>query len=606
MNRAKTDKKLWLAAALLLLVLALHFAVNRNLTVYSDDYWYGTFFRGGLRGFVRNTVDHYKTTNGRVLVHILIPIVLLFDTKLFAVIAPPLTAALFAAGLAAQDRRLRRAPLLLGTAMAVLTVLGSEIQYLRMSLYWLSAFFNYAFPLLFPLLTLWLLERGGGEGRSGRETAALCLCALLSGMGTEQMGVVSLTALWGFWLLSHFGREPVKSAALRCALLCSAGYVTILLAPGSHARMERGIEGGVLSVLRPAVFERRFFDVMDYLCGCGYWNALFSAVCLLSAALWLAAKRRGEKRPAALLLGFPAAAAVGLLYALKAQRPLAVVTVCATLALAGALLASRDTRVTGLLLLGGGASVMLLTVTTLYYARTFFPCVLLFIAAAWSLLLRDARLEGRPLGTAAVCGALALLLLARYLPIYRGYERNRAVTDRNLAAVAAARVGAPLVLSVDPEPDYRFTEFFEGGYFLANFLRYYRLPEDIPVRFTSELWDVSGLRLGERTAVFPALEKDGTLLLPIEFVFQALGERCDFDWTNHSFTLTRTGVTYVLEETGRLTGDGGTAEENCRYVMPFSFTYTLLYLSEEDFSRCFGISFAYDGAADEYLIVEGS
>lgn len=600
----KRDRRALLAAAaLLLFVLALHLAVNVNLTVYSDDYWYGTFCRGGLRAFVRNTVDHYRGTNGRVLVHILIPLVLLFDTKLFAVLAPPLTAALLAAGLAAQDRRLKGPALAAGAALALLTVLGSEIQYLRMSLYWLSAYFNYAFPLLFPLLTLWLLERSGDGERGGRERWALALCALLSGMGTEQMGAAALVCLWGYRLCARFAKESHAGAALRAALLCAAGYVTILLAPGSHARVERGIDGGIFSVLRPEVFARRFFDVMGYLCGFGFWNALFSALCLLSAALWLAERRRGRSRPKALLLGLPAGAAVPLLYALGAQKPLAVLTVLFTLLLALSLLRDKDTRVTGLLLLGGGASVLFLTVTTLYYARTFFPCLLLTVLAAWSLLLRDARIEERPRAAAAVCAALALVLLARCVPIYRGYAANKAVVDRNLAAVEAARQGEPLRLSVDLDADYRFTMFFEGGYFLANFLRYYQLPEDTPVTFTSEEWDVSGLRLGEKSSAFPALAKDGRLLLPIEFVFQALGERCDFDWTNHAFTVTRSGRTCQLFEDGTLRAEDGTVlDADCRYVMPFSYTYTLLYLSEEDFARCFDIHFDYNAAEDCYEI----
>ena len=144
--------------------------------------------------------------------------------------------------------------------------------------------------------------------------------------------------------------------------------------------------------------------------------------------------------------------------------------------------------------------------------------------------------------------------------------------------------------------------FFEGGYFLANFLRYYELPEDTPVRFTSDVWDVSDVEIGGKTSTFPALERDGMLLLPIEFVFQSLGGRCDFDWTDHTFTITHDGETYLLYEDGRLERGGAVIDGGCRYVMPFSYTYTLLYLSEDDFARCFGIAFDYDAASDTYTV----
>ncbi|MBO4915955.1 MAG: hypothetical protein J5449_12215, partial [Oscillospiraceae bacterium] len=462
------------------------------------------------------------------------------------------------------------------------------------------AYFNYAFPLLFPLLTLCLLERAGGGKLSKTGSAALYLCALLSGMGTEQSGVISLVVLWGYWLCGVLTGKQRLRRALCCALLTSVGYVTILLAPGSHARIGRGLDGGLLSVLRPGVFTGRFFDVMHYLCGFRFWNVLFAAFCLLTAGLWLA----DRTRPRALLAGFPAALAVLALTAADAQKPLAVLTVLYTLFAASLLLTREDTRVSALLILGAGASVMFLTVTTLYYARTFFPCVLLFIAVCWSLFFRVFE-SARPMLPRLLCAALALVLLARYIPIYRGYAANKVVVDRNLTAVAAAKNGAPLELSIDLDADYRYTVFFEGGYFLANFLRYYGLPDDMPVRFTSDVWDVSDVEINGITSTFPALEKDGTLLLPIEFVFHALGERCDFDWTSNAFTIEHGSETYRLCEDGLvlLTEDGETdVDAHCRYVMPFSYTYTLLYLSADDFMRCFGLSFDYDPARDCYTV----
>ena len=142
-------------AAALICVMLMHLAVNLNLTLYSDDYWYGTFFQNGPAGFWEQTVAHYQNTNGRVLVHILIPLLLLADVKLFAILSPLLTAAIFLLALRTQNFAMGRGALLLGTALSLLTLLGSEIEYLRMSLYWLAAYFNYAFPLLFPLAALW-------------------------------------------------------------------------------------------------------------------------------------------------------------------------------------------------------------------------------------------------------------------------------------------------------------------------------------------------------------------------------------------------------------------------------------------------------------------
>lgn len=586
--------------AVLGLAVVLQFMVNTQLTLYSDDYWYGTFFQEGLWGFLRHTAQHYLSTNGRVFVHILIPILLLAGTALFAVISPVCTALLFLLGLRVQDREMHKGTLLLAAGMGMLSLLGSEIQYLRMALYWLSAYFNYAFPLLFPLAVLW----GAGLARQGKcgkwGFAALCLCAFLSGASTEQVGLVALVLIIGSWLLQDWRKAPPESKLYLFPLLTAAGYATILLAPGSHARMGRGIDGGILSVLNPQTFVSRFFDVMHYLCGFPFWNLLFAALCLLLGLLCLI--DRGLPRH--LLSGFAAGAAALALAFTGLEPALAVLTVLYTLYAAITLLFYPRYQATGLLLLGAGASVMMLIVTTLYYARTFFPCVLLFLMAAWSLAFRLLPRCPKLAGTGALA-ALAVVFLIRYAPIYQGYAANKAVIDENLQAIEESRATGELSLSIDLDPDYRFTMFFEGNYFLQNFLQYYRLPADIPIQFTSEEWDVSGLEAGGQHSVFPCLEKEGELLLPVEFLFQATGNAYTFHWTDHTSSISFGGEDYTLYEDGRLyrhAPEGDVlADSHCTLRMPFSYTYTLLYLSAEDLERCFGITLEYDMAEDCYI-----
>ena len=601
-ERNKADRRLLLgAAAVLLLAMVLELAVNRNLTVYSDDYWYGTFFQEGWRGFWENTKEHYQTTNGRVLIHILIPLLLLADTKIFVLVSPVLTALILLLGLRVQNRSMGPAALLLASGLGLLSVLGSEIQYLRMALYWLSAYFNYVFPLLFPLLVLWGMMRVEKGKGSPLGLAALGVCALVAGASTEQCGLVALVVLWGYWLLRLRKNGRRRWGLALFPVLASVGYLTVLTAPGSHARMERGIDGGIFSVLDPQVFLTRFFDVMGYLCGYGFWNVLFAVFCLLLGLLAL----RDRRLPRHLLSAFPAAALVVLLAVAGWQKPLAALTVLYTLYSAVTLLFRPRYQVTGLLLLGAGASVMMLVITTLYYARTFFPCLLLFLTVVWSLLFRVLD-KGSFRVSALVCALLAVVFVVRYVPIYTGYAANRAVIDENLQAIEASRTSGELSLSIDLDPDYRFTMFFEGTYFLENFLQYYGLPQDIPLTFTSQIWDISQVQVGDQRSTFPALEKDGELLLPLEFVFQASGNLCQFYWTDHTFAITYEGEAYTLYEDGRLIRhlpEGGeeVVDTNCAPRMPFSYTYTLLYLPAEDLSRCFGISFAYDQENDCYV-----
>ena len=74
---------IFLAYAVILTVLLLS-----KITVYSDDYYFGTFFDDGFLGFWEKTIDHFQNSNGRMLVHFLLEVTLLFDTKLYLFLCP--------------------------------------------------------------------------------------------------------------------------------------------------------------------------------------------------------------------------------------------------------------------------------------------------------------------------------------------------------------------------------------------------------------------------------------------------------------------------------------------------------------------------------------
>ena len=129
----------FICGAVLLLTMAMLAVLNSKITVYSDDYWYGTFFDNGFVGFLKEMYRHYMQTNGRLYVHLIVPTVLLFDTKLFIFLSPVLLALLFALGAKAQNAQLQTGDVLLAAAFGILLTLASDVQYLRMSLLWISA-----------------------------------------------------------------------------------------------------------------------------------------------------------------------------------------------------------------------------------------------------------------------------------------------------------------------------------------------------------------------------------------------------------------------------------------------------------------------------------
>lgn len=589
-NRKRQRMFLIAGVALLALALLLNLLINLNLTLYSDDYQYGTFFRDGVRGFIRNTIDHYQETNGRWFVHILIPIFLLADVHAFALVSPLLTAGIFLLGASVQNRHLSPGAWLSAAGLGMLILLGSDIFYLRMSLYWLAAYFNYAFPLIFPLATVAFMLRGMEKGLSGWGKMGLWVCAFLAGACTEQNAVIAIILVFGCWLLKGWGR--LRTWCLP-PVFTALGALTILLAPGSRARMDRGVEGGLLSVFQPGVFIRRYFEVMDYLSGNWFWNLLFAALCLILALLCLFHR----ELPRFLLSGFVAGPVAVVLAAAGLEKILAVFTVAYTLYLAVTLLFVREYQLTGLMLLGGGASVMMLTVTTLFYARTFFPCIMLFVLVTVSLLFRLLE-DIPPLPCALACGVLTAVFVVRWAPMYAGYVANHQVIERNLAAIEAGRGQDEIVLDMDLNWRYRYSMCFDGSFFLSNFRKYYRIPAETHIRFSSEEFQLSDLRLGDELCSFPVLERKGERLFPIDFVFREAGVKYSFDWSDYNYRIWLDENEYILYRDGRLMEQTPQGEmlvdDDCLARRPYSDAYNLQFMREEDLKRCFKIEFDYN------------
>lgn len=600
-KKHSANPALWASIGLLALSVLLLLALNTKITVYSDDYWYGTFFDGGLRGFAREMLSHYRSTNGRLYVHILVPIVLLFDTKLFALLSPVLLALLFWFGARYLNDTLSLPALLACSALGVLGTMACDVAYLRMTLLWISAYFNYIFPVAAAVLAGWFQARLYG-GRIHKKSFFLAgvMFSFLAGAATEQGAIMTLILLWGGALLQRF-RVGRQKSMWTYPIAALAGFLTILLAPGSWERVGRGIDGGFFSFLHPSVFAPRFLDVFHYM---QYPSTvvILTAVYLLSALLALGDRRLNR----GLLAGFPLA--VGQLAALflGAETFASCWMVAGCLALAVLFLLERDYWPTGLLLLASLASNGMLIITTLNSERTAFPSIIALLLVLISLLARLVRPLALPArGVAAA--ALAAVCVAAWLPTFRGYCASKQIVDKNLAAVEESRTTGVCPIDIDIDPRYRFTMLFEGSYFYNNFRSYYHMDPDTRIVFTSEKWELNTIASQTETYPFPTLEDERGLFFPVEFAFASAGGWAEWDWRSSSYTIwhhggtyhvTKEGVLSRVEEDGSLTPMG----DDFTLLLPYSKTYTLLYCPAQALRDYFGLTWTYDPDAGEYFI----
>lgn len=596
-----SNTALWVSVGLLALSMLLLLLLNTKITVYSDDYWYGTFFEGGPVSFLHQMLSHYRSTNGRLYVHIIVPIVLLFDTKLFAVLSPILLALLFWFGARYLNDTLSTPALLLSAALGVLGTMACDVAYLRMTLLWISAYFNYIFPVAAAVLAGWFQTRLYGDKIKSRPFfLAGVLFSFLAGAATEQGAIMTLVLLWGGALLQRFCVGRCKSL-WTYPIAALVGFLTILLAPGSWERVGRGIDGGFFSFLHPSVFGPRFLDVFHYM---QYPSTivLLTALYLLAALLAL----REQRLSRGLLIGFPLAAGQLLAFFLGAETFGSCWMVLGCLVLAVLFLLEQDYWPTGLLLLASLASNGMLIITTLNSERTAFPSIIALLLVLLSLLARLLR----PLALPAQAGSVALLALvciAAWVPTFQGYSASKQIVDKNLAAVEESRQTGVCPIDIDIDPRYRFTMLFEGSYFYNNFRSYYHMDPETRIVFTSQRWKLDNLTSEEERYPFPTLEDERGLFFPVEFSLAAAGGQAVWDWRSSSYTITYHGGTYHITEQGVLSQveeDGSLTPiaDDFTLLLPYSKTYTLLYCPARVLEEYFGIHWTYDAQAEEYHI----
>ena len=602
--KTKRQGRIILSGLILLLSMLMLAFLNTKITVYSDDYWYGTFYNNGFYGFLKNMYSHYMDTNGRLYIHLIVPTVLLFGTKLFAVLSPVLLAVLYWYGAKTLNEKLTLPEIMLSAAFGILCTLSCDVMYLRMTLLWISAYFNYVFPLCMVMLAAFFQLRWyqSKQNRTGHIFGLIF--ALLAGASTEQCGIMAITVIGGSAVLNRIFGGVDRRKCWSYPIFTLIGFLTILLAPGSWARVDRGVDGGILSCLNPSVFAARFYEAMIYVVKYPSTVVLLAAVDILAAVLCLIDKKLSKL----LLLGLPMAALPILCFLMGWNAFACVLAVVSMLLLAVLFLIKKEYMMTGLLILAHVASNMMLIITTLGSERTSFEGIIALIIVAISLGMRIFRKTPKWAKVAA-SAVVIFVTVIMYIPTIKGYTGSKKIVDENIASVEESRETGVCHINIDIDPRYRFTMLFEGSYFYENFRAYYKIPPETKIVFTSKEWTLADISSEERVYEFPTLKKGGTLYFPVEFAMQSSGGSAVWSWKNHTYDIELGGKRYMAEEDGSLylLREDGKKELLCddfEILRPFSTTYTLLYCPADKLFEYIGVNWEYDEENNTYIIKE--
>lgn len=226
-----------------------------NMGYYNDDFTYRQAAVGSINEIIEFIKWHFENYNGRTLVHVIAMIFLRnkFGLMIWRVLCPAVIAlsCLFTAKITADSKDdVRR-----GCLMSVFVFAAINPIMLNQSVYWLTGFFNYLFPV-FILLSVMLIASKNAESKW------LYPLGLISSLTVDQtsMMTVGLFALLSIDSLIRKKKFSIHNAI--CFVLSVAGCCTVLLAPGNSKRLDLQGKPELMQIIRNfiAIIRKNWLD----------------------------------------------------------------------------------------------------------------------------------------------------------------------------------------------------------------------------------------------------------------------------------------------------------------------------------------------------------
>lgn len=491
------------------------------MTLYADDFYYGTFLQSGLEHFWQMTVEHYQSMNGRALVHFIDEVVLLFGTGLYRILCPLSIVFLgYAAGRTfypeKEDRQVRCYYIL----TVLILILGMNIYLTRETLFWISGYFNYFFPVLTGILAFFLQIRFAQKAKFRWLFLPLFI---VFGATTEQGGAAAFlfTALYALYH-AKTGSETRKEKlfCLIPAVCVALGYATVVFAPGTMERASS--DGGLISLLLSGNWLPNFQIISELVLGREGFGWYLSLFFVLAGLLPLFDK----SLPKLLYSGFGVAAVIlfcQMAYP-KEQIPYSILMLCAVAYLAVCIItffrSERYCNVSFYLLAMLGTLAIMLFVPG-PVLRTVFPAALLLICsiAAVGMRLAENYIETRSCFWSFT--VLTVLGLLAFAPTLQGYYHNNQVIRESLTSISQYDTNGWAEVNVDVQYPYAYTMLYEDGFFQKYAYEYYGLPEKAQVFYVSE--KERPIYFEKHRVTYPSLLRDGAYYFPLVPLVEAAG-----------------------------------------------------------------------------------
>lgn len=500
----KSERRGMLAAWLLAAAAAAStFLVMRNVTLYGDDYFYGTFGAQGGQGFWNANKNHYLYANGRALVHFLDGLTLQVNPVVWQVFNCVMLGAVVYLGVRIVSAGTKRsfAQIFCGAAIFCAMLLYLDIRITNQSIYWETGSWNYIFPFVLLLGTWLILERR----RSGKgNPAVLCVLTLLSAATTEQnammtVGLIFLYLADSWWIR----REKADKAMLWALGFAIFGALTVLAAPSQWTRFADEQQGRA-EVGMAELFVNNFRE-QGTLFFTGIYMRAPQILALAGSMIFLFSASGKLKLPGNILLKLLSALGIATIYLVLAfsgeyDDAIANRTTACLLIFGYHLLAvgilfwymlryRPERYIIPLIavILGTGSQVMML-ISPMFGPRTVLCAIFLMgIYTAYMAVQFLPWKKGKP-ETQVFLVLLSVVMLGNALTFFqstvRGYRDNAGIETRNLSLIQEyGGEGETLIQYRMYHDFYAWSLPYNSSYHEEWYKKYYGIPKETVIQW---------------------------------------------------------------------------------------------------------------------------
>ncbi len=425
----KTSKKLNIAFSLIILlfVCVLHYFLRPA----NDDFYYVTFTDNGFSGFIAETVNHCRTVMGRVVVHIILCPLLMFDMIPFKIFNIAVFAGLCLTAAKLTSEKKSHTAGNFAVFSALFWLMGGFV--LCDGALWGAGALNYLFPSLLVVLYYYLFDK-----TVKKPNYLLCILALIASATTEMSGIAVLLCVVYVWVTKRSANRAFCVANLVSG---AVGYVSLFVTGGVGARMSGNEAESLADTIGAnfSIFARKILSPDG-----------LGVVVLLSMAVLLVFALKNKNRAAAVCLAAFCVLAIlvmaGVLYHL--WQVVAVSVLCFGALWAGAALTKDKTIIFFMICLT--VSLGICMVSPVVGDRMLFPCgAYLCIISARALTLCHLSDGVNTTVTGVLCiGAVACLVF-----LIGNFSANAEIVDKNLE-IARNHTSGDLVLESVPDELY--------------------------------------------------------------------------------------------------------------------------------------------------------